>query len=133
MKKQIFELFVSKEPKYKPSLVKPFTINGKTYATDGDGEGLSQSAKQVPTGGKTFGLYAVKIRDAYFEMSLFYRLMQASKLLGATEVIMTSYREKHKGVLFNVGDCEILIMPLLWQDDSEKIYSRTLKINLTEH
>jgi hypothetical protein len=91
-----------------------------------NGSGLSEERRGKKTGGKTFGDSIVKLKDAYFRVRLFYKLIEVKDRAGG-DVYLTGYKDKRSGVLFKIGDYEIVIMPLLIEDESE--YEGVLNLN----
>ena len=88
-----------------------------------DGRGTSR----VSTGVKTFPLSSVvKINDSYIRIGLFYKLHMLHNLIGG-RLSVISQSESHRAVLFQVGICEILLMPLMYsKDDGGKVLEITI-------
>ncbi len=95
-----------------------------------DGVGLSGKKRKIKTGGKTFGKSLVKVRDAYFDTALFYRLVKVRDILGG-DIELISYRGKYPGVMFKIGVCEILIMPMRLESEAQAAnYDGVLNVDL---
>lgn len=83
-----------------------------------DGSGWSEKKRGRKTGGKTFGEYLVNIKGAYFYVERFYKLIKVRDILGG-EIELISYSKPTRAVLFKVGVCEILLMPVIYNDASD--------------
>lgn len=90
-----------------------------------EGSGLSEKKRSRKTGGKTFGNFVVKIKDSYFDVSRFYRLVKVRDILGG-EIELISYINKRKAAMFKIGVCEILLMPVMF--DTINDYDGVLNI-----
>lgn len=90
-----------------------------------EGSGWSEKKRGRKTGGKTFGKSVVKVRDAYFYVSRFYKLVKVRDILGG-DICLVAYKNKTSGVLFKVGNCEILLMPVLVESSND--YDAVLNI-----
>jgi len=77
-----------------------------------EGNGLSEKTRVRKTGGKTFGNCLVNIKGAYLHIDKFYKLIKVRDILGG-EIELTSYSKPTSVVLFKVGVCEILLMPVM--------------------
>lgn len=82
-----------------------------------DGSGWSEKKRGRKTGGKTFGKCLVNIKGAYFHVDVFYKLIKVRDILGG-EIELISYSKPTRAVLFKVGVCEILLMPVMYNDAS---------------
>ena len=82
-----------------------------------DGSGYEEEERQIPTGNKTFGSNdMVKFKDIYFYATKFYKLKKVKDLIGG-DVELISYNPNNKGIMFNVGVVEILLMPCMFNSD----------------
>lgn len=77
------------------------------------GSGLSEQKQGRKTGGKAFGNYVVKVKDGYFDVTRFYKLVKVRDILGG-DIRLVAYKSNTSPFLFQVGDCEILLMPLIF-------------------
>ena len=76
-----------------------------------NGDGLSEKKRIVKTGKKTFGRSIVQLKEAYFNIGLFYSLVRVQDFVGA-EIELVHYSDPKKAVLFRVGVFEVLFMPI---------------------
>ena len=93
------------------------------YAKDYDcpechGSGYSEEKRKVKTVGKTFDSLNVKLKDSYFDINVFYLLIQAREILGG-EIELISYENQSKASMFKTGICEVLLMPIYRQTDCD--------------
>lgn len=92
------------------------------------GSGLSKERQWRKTGEKTFeSNYIVKLGDAYLNMSFFYKLLEVKKQLNEQDIVLLNVPIHNKPVYFQIGKCEILIMPMLVQDE---LNYEIMKINV---
>jgi len=91
-----------------------------------NGSGYFEQSKGKKTGRKTFGNHAVKLGVSYFNIKIFYSLLQAHDMLGG-EMVMIYQSAANKAVMFKVGFCEILLMPVYF--NSKEYYESVLEIN----
>ncbi len=89
------------------------------------GTGMEETPKEKLTGRKTFEFYdSIKFKNSYFNLRLFYKIKQVRDLLGG-DIELVSYTTYDKAVLFKIGYCHIMIMPVMSIDNC------VLKINQT--
>lgn len=77
---------------------------------DCDGSGVSEDEVKEKTGNKTFGVYKVKLINSYFQIHLFYKLLQVQEAIGG-DIHLIYQDNPSSASLFKIGNCEILIMP----------------------
>ena len=82
-----------------------------------EGSGYSEEERSRKTGGKTFGHFAVNVKGVYFNIDKFYKLVKAREFIGG-EIELISYSTPTSGMLFKIGVCEILLMPILYSKES---------------
>lgn len=91
------------------------------------GSGFSEEKIGVKTGNKTFGhLSKVRLGESYFNAPFFYKLMEVKKQLGS-DIKLVRQVSNDRASNFEVGNCEIAIMPVLVDD-----YGKQDKKNLLE-
>lgn len=83
-----------------------------------DGEGLEYKSRSIPTGNKTFRVSRVKMKDTYFDMVKFYKLIQVQDVLGG-DITLVNYENEKKGFLFKIGICYVLLMPCPLKNDDD--------------
>lgn len=81
-----------------------------------DGSGYLEEKRGEKTGRKTFGNCAVKLKGAYFNINIFYKLIKVRDVLGG-EIELISYSKPTSGFFFKIGVCEILLMPIINNND----------------
>jgi excinuclease UvrABC ATPase subunit len=92
-----------------------------------NGTGLEAESKAMKTGNKTFGNFLVKIGKQHTKMYLFYKLLQVQELIGG-DIVLTAIFDGAKALMFKVGVCEVLLMPVIVDEDNEDLYEGVLVI-----
>ena len=82
------------------------------------GSGYSAEKRKVKTGGKTFDFLNVKLKDSYFNINVFYLLIQAREILGG-EIELINYKNQSSHTMFKIGVYEVLLMPIYRQTDCD--------------
>jgi len=80
------------------------------YCPECKGSGYLEEKRKVKTGGKTFGDVVVRFKDSYFDINIFYKLIQVRDFLGG-EIELISYSAPNNVSVFKIGICEVLLMP----------------------
>lgn len=81
------------------------------------GVGLSSEHKKVKNGKKTFPDNAyVRVRDAYFRMSLFERVLMIKELM-ESNIVLTSYINDIRPISLRIGKCELIVAPTHFYSD----------------
>jgi len=83
-----------------------------------DGSGYEETTRDVLTGNKTFRNVIVKVKDTYFQIKYFNKLLEVQKILGG-DIALISYSPK-KNCMFRIGNCEILLMAYQVEYEIEK-------------
>ena len=132
LKNEMFEILKT-EPEYKTvgQNIECSTCDGsgevewefKHHTKDFDcpeckGSGYSEEKRKVKTGGKTFDFLNVKLKDSYFDINVFYLLIQAREIIGG-EIELISYENQSKATMFKIGICEVLLMPIYRETDCD--------------
>lgn len=81
-----------------------------------NGSGLMRPKVSRKTGNKVFGQYLVKIKESYFRIDLFHKLLEVQELIGG-DIVLISQSKPQAASLFLVGCCEVLIMPVDYQNE----------------
>lgn len=96
------------------------------------GIGLSERVQKRKTGIKTIGNYYVKIKDCFFKMEHFYKIIQVRDLIGG-EIRLIYITNPSSQAIFNVGICKFVIMPTIAPDESFNLNpSLPLVLDLTK-
>ncbi len=97
-----------------------------------DGSGFSERVKKRKTGIKTIGNYYVKIKDCFFKMEHFYKIIQVRDLIGG-KIRLIYITNPSSQAIFNVGICKFVIMPTIAPDESFNLNpSLPLVLDLTK-
>lgn len=82
------------------------------------GVGVTDTAQNIKTGKKIFGNQVVQILGTYLDIHRFYRLVEVQRIIGGDIYLIGFSQSK---LLFLVGECEILIIANLDNNDKEVI------------
>jgi hypothetical protein len=87
-----------------------------------DGSGYKETSTEIKTGNKTYGNILIKIKDSYLHISKFSKLLEVQEKLNES-IYLTHLSTPNKAVLFKVGICDVLIMPVMVSayDTEEKV------------
>lgn len=77
------------------------------------GRGAIQEKIEKKTGKKLFDSQKIKIEDTYLRIEDLYKLNKVRSLMGGSNIELVSLNSgDNSGVMFKIGICEVLIMPL---------------------
>ena len=86
-----------------------------------DGSGYEEEEKEIPTGRKNFGAGdKIKLKNTFFVARKFYKIKMVKDIIGG-DVELISYNGHDKAVVFKIQFLEIIIMPILFDDENAKI------------
>lgn len=102
------------------------------YAEDFDcpvcnGSGVEQKAIYDKTGNKAVGKSLVKIKDAYFDAKLFQRILSVRDF-EMSDLYLVYHRDSRSAAMFRCGIFDMLLMPILIQEDTLEDYEHVLKL-----
>lgn len=83
-----------------------------------DGTGYSEVTKDIATGNKTYRDVKIKIKEHYFKINIFSKLIETQKLIG-DDIVLISYNKEKSSSLFRIGNCEIILMKYLVRNPEE--------------
>jgi hypothetical protein len=84
-----------------------------------DGSGFEETAKEIPSGHKTFKLWdKVKLKDTYFFIRNFYKLKKIKDFMGA-DIELISYSSDVNCFMFRIGFIEAVIMPCMGTESDD--------------
>lgn len=86
------------------------------------GDGLSQKSYKKKNGKKQLiGWNKGLIKDSAFAAHLVEKIVLAAEILGVNEVTLLSQRARNSSSLFKVGDVEVLLMPIMYEDEDTEL------------
>lgn len=99
------------------------THNAKIYYSEYDcpacyGTGYEVRSKLVDSGEKTFNYAIHVIHNTYFNMILFYNLIEISNILNA-EIKLLHDGGPAKASLFQINEFDIVLMPIITESDKD--------------
>lgn len=83
-----------------------------------NGSGYSESKERVKTGEKGFGYgkYHVKLKEVYFRLEHFYKLIETKNILNEKIFYKGCHKQNTPSGSFKIGNCEIIIMGTIHND-----------------
>ena len=96
-----------------------YYANGKYYYHDADcpvceGQGQTEVTKQIPNGRKVpDSTKQIRICLGCFSIEAVQRLIKVAELLNENTVTLVNQKSNNSAAMFHVGQCEVLLMPLM--------------------
>lgn len=74
----------------------------------------------------------LKIGSSYFSGKLFQRVLKIAELLDTSEMTLIHQTDQNKFSLFAIGDIEVCVMPVFWNDTDTGSHFPIIKVDFAE-